>query len=143
MTPTTVRSLRRIVFRQYHADGTMIVFPSGENGVPFPIVRVFTITGVSADGRRGNHAHRGCSQMLACLAGRVEVRIHDGVEVATVPLTSDGTSLLIPPLLWNSVIFEGPSTVLAVFCDDLYDETDYLRDWEEYIRIRTAEMGGL
>jgi dTDP-4-dehydrorhamnose 3,5-epimerase-like enzyme len=138
MTQASVHSLRRIAFWQHHADGTMTVFPSGENGVPFSIVRMFSITGVSAGGRRGNHAHRGSSNILACLAGRVEVRIDDGFEVVTEALTSDGSCLLIPPLLWNSVAFEGPSTVLAVFCDELYDEADYLRDWDEYIRIKTT-----
>ena len=141
MTPTTIRSPRRIAFRQHHANGVLTVYPEDDDGVPFAILRVFTITGVSANGARADHAHRGCSQMLACLSGRVEVKINDGVETATETLTAGGTSLLIPPLLWNSVTFEGPSTVLAVFCDQLYDVADYIRDWDEYMRLKMAERG--
>ena len=134
MTDTTIRSLVRIKFWQHHADGDLTVFPAGETGVPFPILRVFTIAGVSPGGRRANHAHHRCSQMLACLSGEVAVEISDGTDKCREVLRPDGESLLIPPLLWNSVTFESSTTVLAVFCDRLYEEEDYLHDWEEYVR---------
>jgi hypothetical protein len=51
------------------------------------------------------------------LAGRVDVTIKNGVEDAFESLSADGSALLIPPMLWSTFIFEGPSTVLAVFCD--------------------------
>lgn len=136
MTVTTITSPVRIRFWQHHADGDLTVFSAEPDGIPFPILRVFTIAGVSAGGRRANHAHRRCSQMLACLWGEVTVEITDGLGVRHEVLRPDGESLLIPPLLWNSVIFAGPETVLAVFCDRLYEEEDYLRDWNEYLRLR-------
>ena len=74
--------------------------------------------------------------MLACLSGRVTVRITDSTTKTEESLSPDGVSLLIPPLLWNSVTFEGPTTVLAVFCDELYEDDDYIRDWDEFIHLR-------
>ena len=139
MTPITVQAMRRIAFRQHHADGTLTVFPADRKGVPFSIRRVFTITGVSPQGVRGNHAHRECSQLLACLSGQVTVIVHDGFETALETLNNDGVSLLIPPMLWNTVKFDGPSTVLAVFCDELYAASDYIRDWSEYTQLKAAE----
>lgn len=136
MTDTSFASPTRIRFWQHHANGDLTVFPEDLVGVPFPILRVFTIAGVSAGGRRANHAHRRCSQLLACLAGNVTVEISDGKGVSTEVLRPDGEALLIPPFLWNSVIFDSPQAVLAVFCDRLYEEDDYLRDWDEYLRIR-------
>lgn len=136
MTPTTIESLVRIAFRQHHADGGLTVFPHGAGGVPFPILRVFTIAGVSANGTRADHAHRRCTQMLACLSGHVSVEITDAVRATREALVPDGVSLLIPPLLWNSVSFAGPSTVLAVFCDELYEDSDYVRDWDEFVRLK-------
>lgn len=132
----TIASLRRIAFDRYHGDGVLTVFPCGSTAVPFPILRVFTIAGVSHGGRRANHAHRDCTQLLACLAGRVEVTVNDGRSVAVEALEANGTSLLIPPMLWNSVAFDGPTTVLAVFCDQIYHESDYIRDWDEYYRLK-------
>jgi hypothetical protein len=129
---------RRICFNQHHTDGVLTVYPEGDSGVPFCIRRVFTIVGVSANGMRGNHAHRRCSQLHACLAGRVDVEIKNEVNKVIESLSADGTALLIPPMLWSSIIFEGPSTVLAVFCDALYDEADYIRSWDEYVRLKRA-----
>ena len=77
---------RRICFDQHHTDGVLTVYPEGDGGVPFCIRRVFTIVGVSANGRRGKHAHRRCSQLHACLAGRVDVEITNGTkEVIEIP----------------------------------------------------------
>jgi dTDP-4-dehydrorhamnose 3,5-epimerase-like enzyme len=137
MTTTVVR----LSFSQHHADGVLTVYQQGEDSVPFRILRVFTIAGVSVNGSRGNHAHRRCSQMHACLAGRVDVKIKNGVEERVESLSADGTALLIPPMLWSSFVFEGPSTMLAVFCDELYDEADYIRDWDEYVRLKCAGSG--
>ena len=134
--PATVASLRHIDFARFPGNGVLTVFPSTEDGVPFEIARIFTIAGVSAKGQRADHAHRRCSQMLACPAGGVEVRITDGRETVVERLEADGRALLIPPLLWNSVVFDGPATVLAVFCDLLYEEDEYIRDWDEFVRLR-------
>lgn len=140
MTPdvarSTIHSLRTVRFAQHAGDGVLTVFHEGADGVPFPTLRVFTVAGVAAGGRRGNHAHRACTQLLACLAGRVAVRIHDGAQETSVTLCDDGKALLIPPWLWNTVVFEGPDTVLAVFCDQLYDPDDYVRDWNEYLAVK-------
>jgi dTDP-4-dehydrorhamnose 3,5-epimerase-like enzyme len=138
MTSIINGSPRRICFNQHHADGVLTVYPEGDNGVPFSIRRVFTIVGVSVNGKRGNHAHRRRSQLHACLAGRVDVEIRNGAKEAIESLSANGSALLIPPMLWSSFTFEGPSTVLAVFCDDLYDEADYIRDWDEYVRLKRA-----
>lgn len=42
-------------------------------------------------------------------------------------------------MLWNGVTFEGPATVLAVFCDELYEEDDYIRDWDESCAMKLAQ----
>lgn len=139
MSGTTIHSLRRIRFEQYPGDGTLTVFSAEPDGFPYSIERVFTITGVSKNGRRGNHAHRGCTQMLACLAGKVTVTVFDGAEEVVDTLTANGAALLIPPMLWNSIDFRDPATVLAVFCDELYDPRDYLRDWDEYLTAKRIE----
>ena len=136
MSTTTVKAISYVRFWQQSENGVLTVFPGADaQGVPFPIARVFTITGVPAGGTRANHAHRGCSQLLACLAGSVKVFIDDGRDSTVASLNADGMGLLIPPMLWNTVEFKDSSTVLAVFCDEPYDPADYLRDREEFLRL--------
>jgi len=138
LTETTIRSLQRIVFARHLDDGALTVFEAEPSVVPFQIVRVFTVAGVSANGRRGNHAHRDCTQLLACLSGEATVRVHDGEAEVSETLAADGVALLIPPMLWNSVWFRDPGTVLAVFCDKPYDRSDYLVDWDEYLGAKDS-----
>jgi hypothetical protein len=140
MTRTTIGSIRWIQFFQQHdRNGVLSVIEGNDpHGVPFPIARVFTIAAVPSEGRRGNHAHRHCSQLVACLSGSIEVFLADGVDTTSIAIKSDGKGLLIPPLLWNTVTFENTSTVVMVICDEPYDSADYIRDWDEYLRIKHA-----
>ena len=130
---TTVDDLSLIRFQQFSEDGTLTVFASETGRIPFEIARVFTISGVSIGSWRANHAHRFCTQLHACLSGKVKIVIADGERSRESELHPDGAALLVPPLLWEKVQFDGPDTVLAVFCDKPYDPQDYIHDWQEFI----------
>jgi hypothetical protein len=82
MTKTTIESM--IQFQQHDWNGVLTIFEgNASHAVPFPIARVFTITGVSAGGTRGNHLHRHCSQLLVCLHGSIDVSLNDGVDAVS------------------------------------------------------------
>jgi dTDP-4-dehydrorhamnose 3,5-epimerase-like enzyme len=133
MNTSTIASLVHLRLWQHAESGILTVIPdSGAHALNIPIRRVFTITGVPEGGVRGDHAHRDCTQVVVCLLGRVTVVIDDGRDSTTVVLDSAARALSIPPGLWNHITFEGPGTVLAVFCDQPYDPADYLRDRAEF-----------
>jgi dTDP-4-dehydrorhamnose 3,5-epimerase-like enzyme len=139
MKATTIDALQNVTFSQYRRDqGVLTVFPCDDpTGVPFPVARMFTIAAVPVGETRGHHAHRACTQLLVCVSGRADVRIEDGGQARTVILDSAGVGLLVPPGLWNVVTFTAPTTVLAVFCDQPFDEADYIRDRAEFLREKT------
>lgn len=138
MTLATIGSVRRIQFWQQHANGVLTVFPGDDaEGVPFPIARIFTIAQVTEGGARADHAHRNCAQLLVCLTGRIDVTITDGKDTTTLEVRADGSGLLIPPMLWNTVRFEGPATALMVICDRPYEASDYIRGWQEFLELRS------
>jgi len=130
MNSTTIASLTTVRLQQHEGrDGVLTVIPDdGPFGLGIAIRRVFTITSVPAGGMRGDHAHRDCTQVVICLKGRVSIEVDDARDTITILLESAGEGLSIPPGLWNKLIFEGPDTVLAVFCDQPYAESDYVRD---------------
>jgi WxcM-like, C-terminal len=136
MTTVKTAAARWIQFPQHTHDGVLSVFAGNDpDAVPFPIARVFTIVGVSAGGRRGNHAHRKCSQLLVSLKGTARVLLNDSVDINSFTLSPDGKGLLIPPGIWNTVVFEGSQTVLMVICDEAYDPQDYIFDWNEFLQM--------
>lgn len=139
MNDSTIASLRDLRFWQISGeDGILTVIPDdGSSGLGISMRRVFTISGVPAGGVRGDHAHRYCTQVVVCLNGSVTIKIDDGREHLTTVLNNAERGLLIPPGLWNHLTFEGPETVIAVFCDQPYDPADYLRDRAEYQRYKS------
>lgn len=130
MKDSKVDSVSRVRLEQHKRnDGQLTVIPDhGPSGLGINVRRVFTVTEVPAGGVRGDHAHRDCTQVVVCLRGAVVIVIDDGRDAMTVRLHGPEEALSIPPGLWNHLTFEGPETVVAVFCDQPYAESDYLRD---------------
>ena len=95
----------------------------------FFVKRVFFINQVPAQGIRGEHAHRACSQFLIALAGELSVSMDDGLRKKTVVLSSSNLGLLIPPMTWSTQYDFSPGSVLAVLASHEYDENDYFRDY--------------
>ena len=144
MQPKTAHSSNRFY---YLKDVTSIQFPlidskeaslhvyeSGTH-IPFIIQRLFTIK--AREGcARGFHAHKDCAQLLVCLEGRCVVTIDDGEARKDVILDQPSLGLLIPPSIWAEQIYEA-NTVLAVLTDRPYEEADYLRNYEDFLKFRT------
>jgi dTDP-4-dehydrorhamnose 3,5-epimerase-like enzyme len=104
----------------------------GERHVPFPIKRVFFFYDVPVGSRRGAHAHREQHQVLACLAGGFDVDLNDGIRRQVVHVARPWRGLYLPPLLWTDQLNFDGGTVGLVLASDLFDEGDYIRDFEEY-----------
>lgn len=141
MKHTTIASLARIELQQHvRPDGHLTVIPDdGPASLGIQVRRVFTVTEVPAGGVRGDHAHLACTQVVVCLRGQVHVRVDDGRDTVTVVLNGPEEALSIPPGLWNYLTFQGPDTVIAVFCDRPYEESDYIRDRATYHRYKGLE----
>jgi dTDP-4-dehydrorhamnose 3,5-epimerase-like enzyme len=102
------------------------------NDLPFEIKRIFWIYDVDENTIRGKHAHFKSSQVLVCLSGILEVQItYLNGESESFTLTSANTGLLIPPMVWHQMKF-GKNTSVQVFASTLYDENDYIRDFDQF-----------
>jgi dTDP-4-dehydrorhamnose 3,5-epimerase-like enzyme len=109
-----------------------------ERHVPFPIKRVFYFYDVPAGERRGAHAHREQHHVVSCLAGSFDVILDDGARRQVVHVSRPWRGLHLPPLLWtDQVNFDG-GTVGLVLASDMFDEADYIRNYEEYRAIVKA-----
>ncbi|MHA1598160.1 MAG: sugar 3,4-ketoisomerase [Alphaproteobacteria bacterium] len=118
-----------------NASGRLTVLQGGVD-VAFDISRVFHVVGTDTETPRGKHAHLECKQALFCISGGCQVTLDDGANRKTMLLAAGGDGLYIPPGLWAEQRYMEQGTVLAVLCDQPYDEADYIRDYEDFLGYR-------
>ncbi len=83
----------------------------------------------------GAHAHRQLEEAVVCIYGFMEVVMTDGRETGSVCLDKPSSSLYIPPLIWSSMENFSRNTVCLVLTSMVYDESDYIRDYGEFVRM--------
>jgi hypothetical protein len=112
-----------------------LTFVEAAKHVPFPIERVFYVYDAPTAERRGAHAHHSLHQAVICLAGSVDVEVFDGFDEKTFHLNRPWQALYLPPMIWAAEANFAPGTVYLVLCSTLYNEADYIRDFEEFKRL--------
>ena len=116
----------------------------GESEVPFAIRRVYCITKVPQDAVRGHHAHRQLEQVLLCLNGSVKIRLKVyGAEDEVVTLRDDSRGLFIGHMVWREMFDFSPGAVLMVLASEHYTESDYIRDYAQYLTEAAEYFGGV
>jgi hypothetical protein len=131
----SVAQIRRIELpRHARANGELVMAEAGTH-VPFPIVRLFTVT-APAGARRGEHAHRRCTQFMLCVRGAVEIGCDDGDTRKTFMLDRANVALCVPPSIWNTIDFRAIDSALVVLCDRPFEEADYIRSYPDFLAFR-------
>jgi dTDP-4-dehydrorhamnose 3,5-epimerase-like enzyme len=119
-------------------QGILKVFES--NDLPFSVERVFTIVNAFAGSQRGKHAHKKCNQLLCCVAGEVHLICKDGNKQIEILLNSENDAILIPSGIWAEQKYLKDNSVLMVFCDRPYEESDYIRNFQLYLDWKKKQI---
>lgn len=120
---------------QPHGDerGQLISLEEG-NDIPFSIKRVYfmydTIPGVV----RGKHAHKSLQQILVCIHGSCKVLLDNGREKKVVPLEKPYEGLYVSNDMWREMYDFSEGAVLMVFASEFYNEDDYIRNYDEFLK---------
>lgn len=93
--------------------------------------RIFWIEAPDGPVTRGNHAHRSCVQILACVKGEIKVNLFAENEESFV-LNPDSPAILVQPLVWVTLEFQSQGSILLVGASEAYDESEYISDWVEF-----------
>ena len=114
--------------------GNLVVIEGEGMDIPFDIKRVFYIYGSDATVVRGQHANRETEFLLVNVSGSSKVRVHNGTESAVIELNQPGMGLYLSSMLWKDMYDFSADSVLLVLCSRHYDEKEYIRDYQEYLR---------
>ena len=106
-----------------------------EKTVPFIPKRYFLSFEVPSEETRGEHAHRHCKQFLVCVKGRCSVVVDDGKQRQEFLLNSPDLGLYLPPMVWGIQYRYSADATLLVFASEYYDNSDYIRDYAEFLEL--------
>lgn len=119
---------------QEHGDwrGQLVALEENKN-IPFSVKRVYFMYDTLAGVVRGKHAHRQLQQILFCVAGACTISLDNGVEKVEIRLNQPSRGLLIGPGIWREMYDFTENAVLMVLASEYYDESDYIRNYEEFL----------
>lgn len=100
--------------------------------VPFDIKRVYYLFDVPSSAYRGGHAHIDQLELLVALSGSFDVKLNDGKTETLVTLNKPDKGLLIEKGVWRELDNFSSGAVCLVLASDVFDETDYIRDFETF-----------
>ncbi len=104
-----------------------------KNDIPFGIKRVYYMYDTVSDAVRGKHAHKKLEQILICVHGSCKLRLDDGMEQKVVCLDKPNVGLYLAHNIWREMYDFSPDAVLMVLASDIYDESDYIRDYDAFL----------
>lgn len=123
-----------IYFNDLGDERGKLVVIEGNQSIPFDIQRVFYIYGSDQTVVRGQHANRESEFVLINVAGKSKVRITDGKEEIIVELDKPMMGVYIPKMVWKDMYDFSADSVLLVLASTHYDGSEYIRDYEEYVK---------
>lgn len=122
----------KTVYTSNEKLGGLSILEIGE-GCPFEVQRVYYIHGVSAGVTRGYHAHKNLRQLLVCPVGEIQIMLDNGKEKAYVTLDDPAKGLLVEARFWHTMEWMKDNSLLMVLASSHYDESDYIRNYEDFL----------
>jgi dTDP-4-dehydrorhamnose 3,5-epimerase-like enzyme len=123
-----------ISFKQLGDQRGHLVAVEENASIPFTVRRVYYIYDTKEDVERGFHAHKELQQVAIAVSGSCEMVLDDGSNQTSVQLDSPTKGLYIGPGFWRVMRNFTPDCVLLVLADQHYDEGDYIRDYDDFLK---------
>jgi UDP-2-acetamido-3-amino-2,3-dideoxy-glucuronate N-acetyltransferase len=118
-------------------EGSIVVAHS-ERDVPFAIQRIYYLYGVPSGQTRGFHAHKTLMQIAVCVRGSCRFRLDNGAESDEIVLSKPSEGIVIRPMMWREMSEFTDDCVLLVLASAPYDESDYIRNYQDFRNVVAA-----
>lgn len=120
---------------QPHGDsrGQLIAIEECKD-IPFDIKRVYYMYDTTNEAVRGKHAHKSLEQILVCTSGSCKILLDDGKDKEVVELNKPYEGLYISNAIWREMYDFSKDAVLMVLASNYYDESDYIRNHDDFIK---------
>ncbi|MGN5151051.1 sugar 3,4-ketoisomerase [Aeromonas enteropelogenes] len=125
--------IKVIEFFNLGDERSSLVALENDKNIPFDIKRVYYIYGAKSHVSRGYHAHKKLKQVAIAVSGSCRFILDNGKNRVEVVLNDPSKGLLIESFVWREMHDFTEDCVLIVLASDLYNEDDYIRDYQQFL----------
>jgi hypothetical protein len=138
MKNNTVFDCSTVDLSKVHTNhGNITVVENNNN--PFEVKRIYYLYDVPGVVERGGHAHYELEQYIIAASGSFDVILDDGTNKQKFTLNRPYLALHVLPGLWRELSNFSSGSITMVLASKIYEEKDYIRNYEEYIKYKTNE----
>lgn len=135
-----IDDVRVIDFQQRGDERGHLVVIEENKEIPFELKRIFYMYGSDQDVVRGQHANIKTKFVLVNVAGSSKVLVKDGLgNEREYVLDRAHSGIYIPNMIWKDMYDFSQDSILLVLASELYDNSEYIRDYDEYTRVMKRE----
>lgn len=132
---------RKIKFKTHGDESGTLVAIEECRDIPFNVKRVYYMYGTEKDVVRGRHAHKSLQQVVICVHGSCKIKLDDGRKSEIISLNSPDEGIFLANNIWREVFEFSPDAVLMVLASDYYLESDYIRNYDEFLKyVKSQEV---
>lgn len=114
-------------------DEGFLCFMEENDHIPFSIKRIYYIFDVFKNAVRGKHAHKNTKQVIFCVRGSITIILDNGYNKEEITLDKPNQGLFLDVVMWHKMADFQENTILLVLASENFDETDYIRNYPEFI----------
>ena len=104
--------------------------------VPFEIKRTYWLYDVPGGETRGGHAYFQNQEFIIALSGSFDVVLDDKNEKKIFSLNRSYYGLYVPQGIWREMENFSSNSFALEFSSTLYDENDYIRDYNQFLKLK-------
>ncbi len=129
-----IEACKFIEFPIVHDPRGNLTFVESNRHIPFDIKRVYYLYDVPGGAERGGHGHKSLHQVIIAMSGSFDVILNDGSRSHRYHLNRSYYGLYVAPMMWREIDNFSSGSVCMVLASEHYDETDYFREYQEFIQ---------
>lgn len=139
MKETNVFDCSLITLHKNHNEKGNITIVESYATLPMDVQRIYYLYDIPGGESRGAHAHKDLYQLIVAASGSFDVVLDDGEIKKTYTLNRPYQGLFVKPGIWRDLCNFSSGAVCLVLASLKYDEDDYIRNYEDFLKYKTKK----